>query len=609
MSFHWFRKYEKPFLWAAVIVSIGVFVVFSGMGNLRQLIGGPGVDELAGTFVVQSTGETREVPLDDFVRTRNLLNKRFYKERGEALTEDQIWQHIMLLADADGAGVDVSKGDVVESITGKQPITKEQYRQIWSTLQFASGRELESLQRDLLKAARWQEWSAQSARIVDLDDVFVRWKADNERRDMEALVFLDRKPEDMPDPSRDTVRAWYDEQTEGYRADRYKEDARFDIVYAWLPLDSDQAAVPDTLLADLPEPDLSAIGQRFADLKAERWPEVEQPDDAISAQLVRELRLIDHVQRVLGTYESRTDKTADTFEETMAAGGLRVVDSEGALGSDELKALPVGDELLPLWLGTKRVGDTHLGRPMSVPKSAYAIYVQDIVPSHPLTFDEAYDKVVQDWKERQRDQVARDFRDRIREETRKLPEVVELIAPLEAVAAQQADEAVAAVADLDEAGRAALRKEILDEAERQQILPRLAEHEHKVWSAIERPEGCETITLTGVSRSYARHPDDTLEVADSIERFLKTNSRLFSLGVDAISDTLRFAPGSKTAIVRVAGRTFPEQAEMLADTEGLEASRKTLAQQRESEARTEFLPDRMKTTHQLRVPTREEQRQ
>jgi hypothetical protein len=50
--------------------------------------------------------------------------------------------------------------------------------------------------------------------------------------------------------------------------------------------------------------------------------------------------------------------------------------------------------------------------------------------------------------------------------------VAELIKPLEEAAAQQADEAVAAAPDLDEAGKAALRKQILDEADRTQILPR-----------------------------------------------------------------------------------------------------------------------------------------
>jgi hypothetical protein len=612
MSFRWFRQYEKQFLWAAVIVSIGVFVVFSGIGNLRQLIGGHADHELAGTFVVQSTGETCEVSIDDFVRTRNLLNKLLYGQRREALSEDEVWAHLMLLADADGAGIDVSKADVVNAISsmaGGATVTKEDFRREWSSRQFASGREMEGLIRDLLKTARWQEWSSQSARIVDLDDVYVRWKADNERRDLEALVFPDRKPEDIPDPSRETVQAFYDEQTEGYRAERYKEDARFDIVYARLPLDADQTVVPDTMLAELPEPDPATVEQRFAAFKAERWPDLEQPDDAIRATLARELKLVDHVQRVLGTFEARADKTADTFKETMAAGGLTVVDSEGALGTDELKALPLDDEWLPVWLGTKGVGETHLGRPMGAPKSAYAVYIQDIVPSHPLSFDEAYDKVVKDWKERQRDQAARDFRERLREETRKLPEVAEIIAPLQAAAEKAADEAVAAATDLDEAGRAALRKEMLDEAERQQILPRLAEHEHKVWSTIPRPDGVESIALTGVSRSYARHPDDAAEAADSIERFLKTNGRLFTLGVDAISDTLRFASGSKTAIVHITGRAFPEQAEMLADAAGLEASRQTLAQQRESEARNEFMPDRMKTTHQLRVPTRQEQQQ
>jgi hypothetical protein len=608
MSFRWFKKYEKPFLWSAVVVSIGVFVIFSGIGNLRRIMGVHEVDELAGSFVVQPTGETRDVTIEDFVRTKTLLNKLIYRERGAALNEDEIWQHIMLLADADGAQIDVSKTEIVDFITGGRPITQDQYRQAWTQRQFASARELESLVRELLKTQHWQDWSAQSARVVDVDDVYVRWKADNEKRDMEALVFTDRKPEDMSDPSRDTLQAFFDEQTEAYRAERYKEDARYDIVYAWVPLDVGAEALPDSMLAGLPEPDPGAIEQRFAALKAERWPEVEAPDDAIRATLARELKIADHVQNVLSTYEARADKTADTFKETMQAGGLTVVDSEGPLGPDELKALPVGDELLPLWLGTKQKGETHLGRPMGVPKSAYAILVQDIVPSRPLGFDEAYDKVLQDWKERQRDQVARDFREQIRAETRKLPAVAELIKPLEEAAAQQADEAVAAAPDLDEAGKAALRKQILDEADRTQILPRLAEHEHEVWATIPRPEGVETITLTGVSRAYRNHPDDAAEAPDSIERFLKTNGRLFSLGVDAISDTLRFGSGGKTAIVRITGRTFPEPSDMLADAEGFEASRKTLAQQRETEARNEFQPDRLKITHQLRVPTKEEQR-
>ncbi|HZL99301.1 MAG TPA: hypothetical protein VFD43_03525 [Planctomycetota bacterium] len=360
MSFRWFRKYEKPFLWAAVVVSIGVFVVFSGMGNLRQLIGGDEAGDLAGTFVVQSTGETCEVSIEDFLRTRTLLNKRFYRARGEALTEDDVWQHIMLLADAEGAGVDVAKSEVVRAITGDQPLTREQYRQIWTMFQFSSARELESLERDLLRTRRWQDWSARAASVVDLDDVYVRWKADNERRDLEALVIADRKPEEIPDPSQETVRAWYDEQSEGYRASRYKEDARFDIVYAWAPLDVDAATISDALLADLPPPDPAAVEARFQQLKAERWPELEQPDEAIRAALVRELRVADHVGRALGTFEALSEKSADAFRQTMEVAGLTVADSEGPLGSEELVALPLEDSLLPMWLASRSAGSTYL---------------------------------------------------------------------------------------------------------------------------------------------------------------------------------------------------------------------------------------------------------
>ena len=76
MSFRWFRKYEKPFLWAAVVVSVGVFVVFSGMGNLRQLIGGRNADlfaaaaPLAGSvmpYMRPGTKNKRETPLSDYL--------------------------------------------------------------------------------------------------------------------------------------------------------------------------------------------------------------------------------------------------------------------------------------------------------------------------------------------------------------------------------------------------------------------------------------------------------------------------------------------------------------------------------------------------------------
>jgi hypothetical protein len=137
----------------------------------------------------------------------------------------------------------------------------------------------------------------------------------------------------------------------------------------------------------------------------------------------------------------------------------------------------------------------------------------------------------------------------------------------------------------------------------------LVEHEHKVWGTIDVPEGVERLSFTAVSRAYARKPDDALEAPDSIQRFLKTNGRIFSLAVDAISDPLRYAPGSQTAIVHVTGRSFPDETEMQADVEGLEASRRTLSQQRQAEARIEFTADRMKTTHQLQLATVEEAQQ
>jgi hypothetical protein len=45
---------------------------------------------------------------------------------------------------------------------------------------------------------------------------------------------------------------------------------------------------------------------------------------------------------------------------------------------------------------------------------------------------------------------------------------------------------------------------------------------------------------------------------------------------------------------------------MLADTEGMQRSRGLLAALREQEARQQFVPERVKLSHQLRLPARDE---
>jgi hypothetical protein len=607
MSFGWFRKYEKTILWGTVVLSILIFATFSGLGDLQALLEGRDTEGEAGRFVVAGTGETHSVSVDEFLLTRNSLN-RLLRSMGVAVEEDDVWRHLMLVEDARAAGMQVADSEVRRFITGGRPISKEEYRQVWMTRQFSSARELENLAREMILVERWVDFHATAAHIVDVDDVYVRWRVDNELFDFEAIAIPDVKPEDMPDPAEDELRAFYDGQTESYRASRYREPARHDLLYAWLPLDADTERVPDALIADLPAPPEAAVEGRFTALQPERWPEQDALDDAARAVLVRELRIAAHVQRVLGVYESLEEKSEEAFRATMEAAGLELVDPEGALDRQQIEALEtVGDTMLPLWLSQKLAGQTHYQQPLGGQMAAAAFYVQAVEPSRELSYDEAHDKVLANWKEQRRDKRARDLRDSIRERTRALPEVAAIVEPIETAARERIEAAVAAEATLDEAGQQALRAELLDASEMAEVRPRIAEHERQVWETLELPDGARKLTLTDVPRTYYSEPDDALEAADSVERFVKSNTSLFRLAVGSVSETLRHAASGQSVLVLVTGRRYPDQSVMLADAEGMTRSRGMLATQRESEVRQGFVAERVKVAHQLQLPVRTEE--
>jgi hypothetical protein len=613
MSFVWFRKHQKIFLWLTVIFSVLIFATFSGLSDLQRLIQGRSELDLAGRFVVLSTGELYEVPVRDFLLTRTRLNRLYYRTRGQALEDQDVWRHIILLADARGAGLAVTDSEVANAISGGRPMSQQDYQAVWRALQFSSARELESLIRETLMVERWSTYLAQSARIVDADDVYLRWRVDNERIDLEALVVPDLEPEEIQAPPREELLAWFEEQSEAYREARYKEDARHDIIFGWLPLDADAEQVPDERLAGVPEPDEQQVTARFDAVKATRFPDLEAPDDEVRAILSREIRLAALVQQTLGSFETLAveEKSAESFLTTVEQAGLQVGDPPEALGPEELEQLdPIGDQLLKIWLSRLSEGGTHFGQTTGEPGVAYTLYVQEVVPSRPLGFDEAYDLVLDDWKERQRDRGARDLRERIRELTRELEDVAGIITPLEEAGREEAErmveEAVAADPELSEEDRADLLERMLENIERRDVWPRLAEHEHRVWEQLELPEAARRVELSDVPRNYGSSPDPEEDGA-SIERFLKTNPNVFRLDANAITDVLRHQPSRQSAIVRVVERRFPDREAMAEDPEGMASARQQLATQRELEARVQFTPEHVMETHQLQVVQAEEE--
>jgi len=604
MSFVWFRKYHKPFLWFAVIFTIVVFATFSGMSDLQTMLEEHPSDQIIGEFKAAGSGELCVVRVEDFQRVRTELNRWAYANaRGgrNSVEDDDVWVHLITLADARAAGLGVS---VTELGAVFPPTwTKDDYRKFWNeTMQFPSARDFEEFMRGLLLAQRYREVVVEAAGLVDADEVYLRWRADNELFDIDAVVIPDLALDAVPDPSPEVLAAWWDAMPEPQRNARFVEPQKQDIVYAWLPLDAGPDVVADELLANLSEPDPQEVEGRFEQVRSSRWPDATALDDVARAALVRELKIVALVQKAQEGFDSRSDKAAATFIEAMTVAGLKVVNPEGEIGPEAIKTLEgIGDETLPLWLGQRKAGDTHFGYPYGGQNYVDIVYMETVTPSRPLTFAEAHDAAVKAWKELQRDKPAKDFREQIRKATRALPEVAAVLDPLVSAAAKAADEAVAASTGLDDAAKAALRSQMLEQSETIDILPRLGEYEHLVWKDVSLPEGARRLDLKGVSHSYARKPDNALEAPESIERFLKTNGAIFRLAVDAISEPLRHAVSSQSVVVEVTGRSFPDKAVMLADPASLEMSRNQLAAQRQNEASANFAPDIIKSTHDLKL--------
>jgi hypothetical protein len=604
MSFSWFRRHQSLFLWLAVIFCVLVFATFSGFSDLEALVKGSGPGNTIGRFTVASSGNVVEVTRPDFMRTRNALNRfRQLSGNAEAITDDGVWQFLILRADATDAGISISEGEVaafLQSWMG-DAASKDNYRWLWrDQFQFASARECERFFSDMMLGARWSEVQSAAARIVDADDVYTRWSSDNMRFDLSAVIIPDTPLAEIASPPRDELQDWFDEQPEALRAYRFADPKKHDIVYAWLPLDADSELISDEALADTGEPTEQEIESRFNLLKPTRWPEVEAMDEEMSAEVRRELRIIRYVQQARDAFDLLEDGDAAAFSSHMDEAGLLTAETDEPVDAEALKLLdPIGDEVLPLWLDQLGEGQTHFGFPYRDQSTAYAVYIRGVVASRPLDFEEGYDKILDSWKEGERNAIALDWREAITTAARELPEAAEVVQPILDAAELELAERMEEQPDLDEEGVAALSKGIMDTADLD-IGVRVAEFEHLIWDTLQLPDGATRVELAGVPRGYNRLLDGE-EDAAGIERFLKTNANIYRMAVDGITQPLRHASSEQTAVVRVTGTSLPSMDEMWADEPGMDQSRRTLASQRQIAAQAAYGPEAIKVSHDLEL--------
>jgi len=599
MSFQWYRKHEKAFVWVITIMCVVILGLFSAFSDieawLNQDIGQP-----IAAFEVPATGETVEVSEEEYVQ----LARSLARTTGGQFGEDQVYVHMMLLADARAAGISVSDRDLgaaiqqtIQQVMGTQGgLTAAEYDMFWRQAGFASRRAFEDLMRERLTTSRYVDLVTQQARVVGVDDVYTVWRIDNELFDVEAAVFPDVDPETIGEPTEAQLRERWDAMSETERETRYREPDKQDVAYGVLPLDADLATLPEEEVLALAEPTSEQVMARFRQLQSVRYQGQQEPDDATRETLARELRVIALATEAQGAFLEEETQDEPTFAATMQAFGLRYEDPEGALGPEQLEALDIGDEILPFYLKNLEVGQTHLVRPFRDHDHTGVVLVQEQVASRPLTFEEAREPLVEDWRDEQRRARARAFRDAIVERARALPDLAEEIEVIEARIEENVEQRLA---DDPDADAQAVREQERARAEAQ-IAQRVEQEEGRVWDEVVEELGVETVTLTGLRRDTDPAAGEE-DGADPAEAFLARRPQVFALGVDGVTGVLYDAQNEQSVVAKVLDRRFPPKEEMKDDPEGMDVARSQLANERAQNRRSEFTPEVIKANHAFRL--------
>ena len=157
------------------------------------------------------------------------------------------------------------------------------------------------------------------------------------------MIFQDLDPETIEDPGPATLLAWYEELPEFSRNNLFKEPARHDIAYAYLPFDVDPdeliASLDESVAAAVAEPSDTDILQRFNRVKNQRYEGVDAPDEATKQLLARELKVLSLAAGAHSEYRllSEEERTLESFTASMEKFGLGVVNPEGLLGAGEVE--------------------------------------------------------------------------------------------------------------------------------------------------------------------------------------------------------------------------------------------------------------------------------
>ena len=204
MSFRFFRKHQKAMLWVVVIITVATFSIFSVTSTMEACFRQGSTENNIGSFV-SMTGEEVSISERMYREALQIHQKFGMVFRFEKISDEMLIQHIILAHEAREAGLvisDAELGEKINAINDQFKIkTSQEYDELIRKMQFGSRKLYEQALREFMMVARFQHFAMIGHNPLLSEELYNRFKPNNEEFKLAYATFSADSFADQIDPA------------------------------------------------------------------------------------------------------------------------------------------------------------------------------------------------------------------------------------------------------------------------------------------------------------------------------------------------------------------------------------------------------------------------
>ena len=266
MAFSHFRRHEKLYLYIAFGAMFFALVVFAVPTALYNLADSDGASaDFAGRFV-DSSGETVEIPIEDYMSAARLVAQvgssfpLAYRNSEDLMA----FEHVIMAHEAKNAGIHVSDDqlrDVLKNLFGDLGVVE--YRQLTAE-RFGGAKQIEQYLREVLAIGMLRGMTSRND-VTTEKEVYDSFA---ERNEIIEVAYVDFPYEDhvvdADSVSDETLQTYLDEMNENQRKSDFSTEEKFGLQIAYINYRETDLAQFTDVLESLAEPEEVMVERTFS---------------------------------------------------------------------------------------------------------------------------------------------------------------------------------------------------------------------------------------------------------------------------------------------------------------------------------------------------------